>query len=107
MLGQHDLTDGVEADVHEQGDVGITEHAALFVRLAKEAQDFVVTYPSAVPAELHSVVDVLGRDQIEDHGHETGVFDAFVSVGWIVEGDGGPEDLPELERLRQWPACHG
>ena len=54
-----------------------------------------------VPATRRSLglglLDVLGRDQVEDDRHQSGVLDAFVARRRIVDRDGGPENLAHFE----------
>ena len=76
--------------------VGEAEYRPLLMGLPEEADD--LRSPGLRPHPLGSgLVDVLGGDEVEDDGDQPRVLDSLVPGRWVVDGDPGPEELPEPE----------
>ena len=76
--------------------VGVAEHRSLFMSLLEKTNDLVEAGLGSHSLGF-DLLDVLGRNQVEDDRHESGVLDSFVMTRWIVNRDARPQNLPRFE----------
>lgn len=98
FIGLDLLADGRQGKRKQQGEVRMTEHTALIVRLPAKADEPRASQVRPAFA-VDQVIDVLWGDQVQQDGNESCVFDPFVPAWPLVGGDRQPDDLASAEAV--------